>query len=586
MNTLEIGFFPFAALMVSAALFAVYRWVLRLKSSSRWAQVYIAVAVVLTTLCSVLTPVRVVEGNSTLPTNTTVIEAKPEVASERVTMPATAALDERVMESAMADRGEAVVTDVAHLTDDSEDGAQPLLADAWPLVGRLYLLGMGGVLLWFVCQLIWLCWLCRRYEHHEEQGVAVYSTDTMAPFSFGRNVFLPRQFDAVVRHYVLLHERLHITHRHFLQLCLLQLFVALNWYNPFVWLFFGEMRLQQELQVDADVLRSGVDRQQYQLSLLSVCTQEGRWILLRQTFGMKPLKQRIIFMNKPMNKTSMRRRQLLAAASTLLVMTAAIVMGCQTREKTSENVPSTERHHPMRGCWTMDWISNTGSGEEVHPVAMHYGFYNDSTFLCFSYWSKTGMNIRFSISGEGYSWHGDTLVCADGTPTDYTFPDKQTAISRWMKDSTQMAGVKGPDITEQWSRIKPNEDIVAIFQAALKAQPNSERPADGVWESEAAEGRGNHYLLVNDTVVMRLHIHPSTVTTGFRYGGSGTSVIVHRQADGSYLMFNGEPAGITTDDNDHLTLSSAKSSEQYRRITLPAYVQRAIAPAATIMDEM
>ena len=57
MYAIETGLFPFAALVVGGVLYAVCRWVLRLRCNSRWVQAYIAVAVVLTTLTSFLTPV-------------------------------------------------------------------------------------------------------------------------------------------------------------------------------------------------------------------------------------------------------------------------------------------------------------------------------------------------------------------------------------------------------------------------------------------------------------------------------------------------------------------------------------------------
>ena len=278
-------------------------------------------------------------------------------------------------------------------------------------------------------------------------------------------------------------------------------------------------------------------------------------------------------MNSNINKASARRRLVLATAATIVALSATLSAGCQTHEvKKSET-----RQHPMRGCWTMDWISNTGSGVEVHPVAMHYGFYNDSTFLCFSYWSRKGVNMRFAISGEGYSWRGDTLLDANDYPTDYTFTDGQTAVSRWMKDSTQMAGVSGPDITEQWHRIAPAADIVTVFRAAYEAKPEDSKPLSGVWlrETPASDGVRQAYCFVNDTIFMQLNWHPTTVARGFRYGGSGIC--------GTLSQFNDF---ISQSDADHLVLSfnKDKPAETYRRIAMPPHLLRAFAPAAFINE--
>ena len=591
MYAMETGFFPLTSLLVGGALFGLYWWVLRLRVTSRWAQAFIAVAMLLMVVVQLAAPVREVEtpssGGAAAPISSGgetyggVFVSESEVAQagdvELQTPPQTSPLEGRGMSASdpSGERGEA---------DAERVSLTQLFQDAMPLLGRLWLLGVALVLVYFACQLVWLFSLCRKYDGERMGDVNVYRTGKLSPFSFGHNIFLLSTMDADTCRYVLLHEHAHIRHRHFLKLCLLQLLVALCWYNPFVWLFFGEMRLQQEMEVDGDVLREGVDREDYQLSLLRVCVSHGKWILLRTAYGLKPLKQRIIFMNTEMNKRNMHRRQLVALAALSLVLTLAMAVGCQTREK--ENTATDEvKHHPMRGCWTMDWISNTGSGVEVHPVAMHYGFYNDSTFLCFSYWSKKGMNMCFSISGEGYTWRGDTLVDAGGRPTDYTFPDERTAISRWMKDSTQMAGVSGPDITEQWSRIEPNEDIVAAFRAAYTAKPNAARPMDGTWLKEDDEQKATTYVLVNDTVMMGINLYPSTVVDGFRYGGSGVSTTL-RLLDNGRLKMGKEPLELEVSypDGDHMIMLSyqdgeLKFEEHYRRTETPAYLQRAIAPA-------
>ena len=566
---IQTGLFPLTGLLVGLSLYALYVWLLRLKVGSRWAQSFIALSAVLTTFASVVQPVRevwVIDAKDTAVVSQS-LSADPvsSVSSAPVyaSVPApVAGTDNHTVPAPLPDY------DGRQLVDNAPFGLwQMVQSDASSLFGGVYVTGLVSVWLFFVFQLLWLLVMRRRYPLSRADGYNLYFTDAQPPFSFGRSVFLPSRLDAAVRHYVLLHELAHVSHHHFLKLCAMQLLVAFNWYNPFLWLLFGEMRLQQELEVDGDVLRSGVDREAYQLSLLRVCTQEGKWILLRSGFGLKPLKQRIIFMNKHMDKRDMQCRQLAAAVCFVAV---AVVVGCHSREVVRHSF--VERHHPMRGCWTMDWISNTGSGEEVHPVAMHYGFYNDTTFLCFSYFRKRGINLRFSISGEGYTWYGDSLLDAQGNLTDYTLLDERTALSRWLKDSTQNAGVSGPDITEQWSRISPNEDIVTVFRAAVAAAPSAQRPLDGVWVqlTPASADHRQGYCLVNDTVFMQLDWHSSTVARGFRYAGSGVSGSLS-----SLAPFIRQP------DADRLELLNGRGSVErvYVRTPMPQCLLRAFAPA-------
>ena len=556
MITFDTGLYPLTGILVCGALYAVYRLLLRLKSNSRWAQIFIATAVVLTTMVSVVTPIREVEVKRT-------------ASVPAIHRSSSAGLLPKGRKNAQ------FFDEPSGIAERLEPSQHHIIDSAASLTLKpvyIYLLGVVCVVGYFLYQLLWLLRLRKRYPCTHQDDADIY-IGVKQPFSFGRSIFLPSAIDDEMRHYILLHEQAHIRHRHFLKLCGMQLLIALNWYNPFVWLFFSEMRLQQELEVDTDVLSTGVDRQAYQLSLLRICTQEGKWILLRSAFGIKPLKQRIIFMNQTLNPATMHRYQTLATAALVLIVMAAVAIGCQTREKPTAK-PT--REHPMKGCWTMDWISNTGSGEEVHPVAMHYGFYNDSTFLCFSYWRKKGRNLNFSMSGEGYEWHGDTLVDAQGHPTDYTFPDEHTAISRWLKDSTQMAGVKGPDITEQWSRIKPNEDIVDVFRAVSAAKNDPDKPRLGIWLEEKKK---EQYLLLTDSVFMVLRLHPTTVAKGFRYGASGACGTVSRGPSEDIFLLADEPFKIDLPKADHLVLTGDDFTETYQRIDMPAYLLRAFSPA-------
>ena len=65
MYNIEIGLYPLMGIMVAAILYAVERWVLRLKCSARWTQLFIAVALLLTTVCSLTALSTTVTGGST-----------------------------------------------------------------------------------------------------------------------------------------------------------------------------------------------------------------------------------------------------------------------------------------------------------------------------------------------------------------------------------------------------------------------------------------------------------------------------------------------------------------------------------------
>jgi hypothetical protein len=169
----------------------------------------------------------------------------------------------------------------------------------------LYAAGVVVVMSGFVAQLSWY-WRMRKKSTLEtkDEDVEVFTASCGTPFSFFNSVFLPSGLEGEVMRYALIHEKCHIRHRHFYKLCLMLLLVALHWFNPFVWMFFNEMKMQQELEVDLDVLAEGIDRRNYQMSLLQICVQNSRWLMVQSAFGSKSLKQRILFMNKSVKRFS------------------------------------------------------------------------------------------------------------------------------------------------------------------------------------------------------------------------------------------------------------------------------------------
>lgn len=116
-----------------------------------------------------------------------------------------------------------------------------LVENGWRMA---YVGGAALVLLYVFVQLVALRRFkrvaVRRYDLPGLRGVQIYEGPYDAPFSYGRSIFLPADLpEGELHDMVLRHERSHLTHRHFAQLLLFQLWVALNWFNPFMWLWFS-----------------------------------------------------------------------------------------------------------------------------------------------------------------------------------------------------------------------------------------------------------------------------------------------------------------------------------------------------------
>lgn len=548
---------PLEGIALAGIMFALYYWVIRLRCRARMAQAFIFVAVLAATLCTFVTLSVMVETDKPTYLNH---------ATTQVTQPQPA-----------MDEVAAVPMQQDAPLSPKDSGKDVSLLQHHDLLTLLYVLGVVAVVIGFVVQMSWY-WRMRRKSklETEDGGVEVFTAPCNTPFSFVKSVFLPPGLDGDVRRYALIHERCHIRHRHFFKLCLMLLLVAFNWFNPFVWMFFNEMKMQQELEVDMDVLAEGIDRRNYQMSLLQVCVQNSRWLMVQSAFGSKTLKQRIIFMNKRIKRFPSYAR--LAACMLGLVIFLAVAMA--VRAQISFTLP----HHPLEGCWTMDFTRPASTNKEYYPPFKQYAFYNHDTFFTPHLTSRDGMNFYFGFSGEEVVMRGDSLVNAYGEALVYRFVSDNTFQCDWKKSSTDNSLAQGEVITDQWSKATPSVEILKAFQLACDADQDKRLPFDGVWQQEPSGNEGNTktFLLVNGDLMMGIEYVPDPDSTIYRYSGSGISTVITVNND--TITSKWMKATIVMQGKNHavMRIDDMDETSRLNRIPMPPHIRRML--ATTKMD--
>ncbi|MBR1485219.1 MAG: M56 family metallopeptidase [Prevotella sp.] len=571
MYTLETGLYPLTAILVAALLSAVYYGVVRMKCTARWAISFIFASMVVVTVCSFVSPMRWVEHEAT---------------AEVVVQPDTNGLAPVGM---VGTAHEPQPVNKVHTPE--QDAAQPrsikpLLHNAASLLGRLWLAGVVVVL----GHVTWQCaflWRLRRRQQRVGQvdGYHLYAVDGTAACSFGRSVFIPREADDEMRHFMLLHELAHVQHRHFLWLCVLQVLVALNWYNPFCWLLMRELQLMQELQVDGDVLSQGVDREAYQYSLLRAAMQHSSAVWILSAFGRHSITSRMAFMQVQISPRSNHRRAWLSVGLTAMVLAATILIACQANEK--------RREHLLMGWWTLDLVRNTGSNTEVYLPFRQVGFRNYDTFLTIHYSARDGKSLSFGFSFSESRLKGDTLVDADGKPERYRFISDDTFEVQWTRQPYQVALLQGPEITDRWIRMPVDEDLRELFEIMVHAdephrsyethksyethRPYKSQALDGVWKSEREPQR---YLLISDTLFMQLSIAPQHGPRTFHGGGSAYCGRLKQLSENWMQLGMEKPFQYRMADDDHLVFEGPTIG-YYSRISMPYAVRRLLATPLT-----
>ena len=549
MYTLVPGLYPLAAIVVCALFTLIYFSVVRLKCSAHWAIGFIFTTMIVTTVVSLVSPMRWVELD-------TAVELLVEPEETSVSPISVVGMADEPTPSLKVKAQQPLAT--------GSPTIRPFLHNVSQLFGWLWLTGCCLMLLHLVWQLSRLFMLRRQkdlvgYQSH----VRLYSTDDTEAYSFGRNVFIPRGFDDEMRRFMTLHELAHVKRHHFLWLCVFQVLLAVNWYNPFCWLLLREMRLQQELQVDGDVIRQGVDRTAYQYSLLRASMQGGGPVWILSAFGRKPITHRVAFMNNDINARSNMHRAVVSSLLALLVLSLSVVVACQNNEKL--------REHPLMGWWKMDFTKNTDSDTEMYPFGKQIAFYNYDTFLTITYRTRNGKTLYFTFSAEETRLKGDTLVDALGEPMRYRFIDENTFQNEWYKQPYQNAMPQGPEITDQWSRIEVDEELLELFQTLYHADEAHSGKFDGVWQCENPE-KAHKYLVVNADLALLLFFHRQEPKA---YRAAGYGYCGKLQDIGEFLQIGYEkPVQYTMPDADRIIFNDDTEETSYRRIPMPADLKR------------
>ncbi|NDW13176.1 M56 family peptidase [Bacteroides sp. 214] len=153
------------------------------------------------------------------------------------------------------------------------------------------------------------------------QGVKVYKlSHAQGPFSFFRWIFVhPESHEEHALEEILAHESTHVREWHSVDVVVSELFCALCWFNPFIWLIKREVRNNLEFLADNKVLEQGYDCKTYQYHLLGL-THQKSVATIYNNFNVLPLKNRIKMMNKKRTKQIARTKYLLFVPLLVLLL--------------------------------------------------------------------------------------------------------------------------------------------------------------------------------------------------------------------------------------------------------------------------
>ena len=164
----------------------------------------------------------------------------------------------------------------------------------------------------------------------EDDGIRIYChAENVAPFCWLRSIVISEADYKENGREIILHEKAHILYHHSLDIILLTLVEALQWWNPFVYLLGMYLRDVHEYEADDYVLRQGISCHAYSELVIRKAVGANSYTFANN-FNHSLTKKRISMMLKTNSKRSRRSRVLYVLPMIALALSAFATPKFQT----------------------------------------------------------------------------------------------------------------------------------------------------------------------------------------------------------------------------------------------------------------
>ncbi len=243
----------------------------------------------------------------------------------------------QAVESAFIEAQEPVTLDLAPAVEAS--------APWWPTaIAALFWAGVGVVLGRALISILSIAGIVRQGTLvSEEDGCKITVTDRdIDPFSWMKYIVLSRQDWEGPHDSIIAHEKAHIAYGHSVELLVVDLLSAFQWFNPVIWMLRADLQELHEYEADDAVLRAGTNIKDYQYLLIRKAVSKSGYSVAN-SFNHSILKNRITMMSKSKSPLVRGLRVL------YLLPLVCLGLGLQARtvyvpvDKDSEKIPAEEK---------------------------------------------------------------------------------------------------------------------------------------------------------------------------------------------------------------------------------------------------
>ena len=208
-----------------------------------------------------------------------------------------------------------LVTEPAMVAELPEQELAPLVqvSEPWWHVALtiLFWAGVAFVLGRVLISILSILRIIRQGEPvRKEDGCRILVTERdIDPFSWMKDIVLSRKDWEIPHESILAHEKAHIAYGHSIEILLVDVLSALQWFNPAIWMLRADLKELHEYEADDAVLRAGANLREYQYLLIRKAVSKSGYSVAN-SFNHSILKNRITMMSKSRSPLSRGLRAL------------------------------------------------------------------------------------------------------------------------------------------------------------------------------------------------------------------------------------------------------------------------------------
>ena len=140
----------------------------------------------------------------------------------------------------------------------------------------------------------------------------IYTNESHVPFSFFSNVFIgtstssvtdnevPEPVEGNANILIIKHEMSHVKNHHSVDVILMEIMIAFQWFNPFIRMIKNELKSNHEFIADSEAIKDEYEKSNYMMLLLQQCTADD-FSTIANNFSFLLTKKRISMITKNQN---------------------------------------------------------------------------------------------------------------------------------------------------------------------------------------------------------------------------------------------------------------------------------------------